>query len=82
MTITRDRGSEPAQIARYGALRASVSWALVSATMACKSLDMVADGDPTAERFEVYDTKSGLWHPELGELTQPDGWCFLPAGPG
>jgi hypothetical protein len=21
-----------------------------------------------------------LWHPELGELTQPDGWVFLPAG--
>ena len=29
---------------------------------------MVADGDPTAEHLEVYDTKSGLWHPELGEL--------------
>jgi hypothetical protein len=28
----------------------------------------------------VYDTKTGLWHPELGELTQPDGWDFLPAG--
>jgi hypothetical protein len=48
--------------------------------MACKSLDMVADGDPPAEHLEVYDTKSGLWHPELGELTQPDGWGFLPAG--
>ena len=41
---------------------------------------MVADGDPTAEHLEVYDTKSGLWHPERGELTQPDGWGFLPAG--
>lgn len=48
--------------------------------MACKSLDMVADGDPTPEHLEVYDTKSGLWHPQLGELTQPDGWSFLPAG--
>lgn len=57
-----------------------VSWALVSAAMACKSLDMVADRDPTAEHLEVYDTNSGLWHPELGELTQPDGWDFLPSG--
>ena len=48
--------------------------------MACKSLEMVAERDPTAEHLEVYDTKSGLWHPELGELTQPDGWSFLPAG--
>jgi hypothetical protein len=73
-------GVQGAQIARYGVVRASVSWALVSAAMACKSLDMVANGDPTAEHLEVYDTKSGLWHPELGELTQPDGWSFLPAG--
>ena len=41
---------------------------------------MVADRDPTAEHLEVYDTNSGLWHPELGELIQPDGWGFLPAG--
>ena len=48
--------------------------------MACKSLEMVAGRDPTAENLEVYATDDGLWHPELGELTQPDGWDFLPAG--
>jgi Uncharacterized conserved protein (DUF2293) len=31
-------------------------------------------------RLEVHDTKRGLWHPELGELAQPGGWDFLPAG--
>lgn len=41
---------------------------------------MVVDRDPTAEHLEVYDTKSGLWHPDLGGLTQPNGWGFLPAG--
>jgi hypothetical protein len=28
----------------------------------------------------VYDTKSGLWHPELGDLDQPDSGDLLPAG--
>jgi hypothetical protein len=41
---------------------------------------MVADEDRSRQHLEVYDTKAGLWHPELGELTQPDGWDFLPAG--
>jgi Uncharacterized conserved protein (DUF2293) len=41
---------------------------------------MVADDDRSRLHLEVYDTKAGLWHPELGELTQPDGWDFLPAG--
>jgi hypothetical protein len=36
--------------------------------------------DPTRLPLEVYDTKSGLWHPEFGELAQPDGWELLPAG--
>jgi hypothetical protein len=30
--------------------------------------------------LEVYDTKAGLWHPELGDLVAPDGWELLPAG--
>ena len=48
--------------------------------MACESLVVAADEDRTRLHLEVYDTKTGLWHPELGELTQPDGWAFLPAG--
>jgi hypothetical protein len=49
--------------------------------MACESLEMVADEDRTRLHLEVYDTKSGLWHPEFGDLAQPDGWDFLPAAP-
>lgn len=41
---------------------------------------VVGDEDPAREHLEVYDTKTGLWHPELGELRQPAGWDFLPAG--
>ena len=41
---------------------------------------MVSDEDPAQLPLEVYDTKTGLWHPELGDLIQPDGWEFLPAG--
>ncbi len=41
---------------------------------------MVDDVDPGDQQLEVYDTKTGLWHPELGDLTAPDGWEFLPAG--
>ena len=52
----------------------------MSVVWACKSLDMVAEGDPAAEHLEVYETKGGLWHPEFGDLTQPEGWDFLPAG--
>ncbi|MDP2292173.1 MAG: DUF2293 domain-containing protein [Actinomycetota bacterium] len=40
----------------------------------------MVDDDPTGLHLEVYDTKSGLWHPELGDLVQPDGWELLPAG--
>ncbi|MDP1794083.1 MAG: hypothetical protein Q8K63_08095 [Acidimicrobiales bacterium] len=36
--------------------------------------------DPTRLHLEVYDTESGLWHPELGEFDLPDGWDVLPAG--
>jgi hypothetical protein len=48
--------------------------------MSRESFGMVAEGDPTAKHLEVYDTTRGLWHPELGALTQPDDWDFLPAG--
>jgi hypothetical protein len=41
---------------------------------------VVADEDPARQQLEVYDTKTGLWHPELGDLTRPDGWELLPAG--
>ncbi len=41
---------------------------------------VVDDEDPARLQLEVYDTKTGLWHPELGDLTQPDGWDFLPSG--
>jgi hypothetical protein len=40
----------------------------------------MVDEDPARLYLEVYDTKSGLWHPELGDLDQPDGWDVLPAG--
>ena len=39
-----------------------------------------SDEDPAGLQLEVYDTKAGLWHPELGDLIQPDGWDFLSAG--
>jgi hypothetical protein len=41
---------------------------------------MVGTEDHSHEHLEVYDTKAGLWHPERGDLSQPDGWDFLPAG--
>jgi hypothetical protein len=41
---------------------------------------MVADEDRARQHLEVYDTKNGLWHPEFGELAQPGGWEYLPAG--
>ena len=62
------------------AISAALGVVLVSSAMACESLEMVAGEDLTRLHLEVYDTKAGLWHPELSELTQPDGWDFLPAG--
>ena len=52
---------------------------LESGSGTCDCLAMV-DEDPTGLHLEVYDTKSGLWHPELGDLDQPDRWDLLPAG--
>jgi hypothetical protein len=41
---------------------------------------VVSNEDPAREHLEVYDTKTGLWHPQLGEVSQPSAWDFLPAG--
>lgn len=41
----------------------------------------LVDADDQARlHLEVYDTKNGLWNPDLGELTEPDGWEFLASG--
>ena len=32
---------------------------------------MVAEHDPASENLDVYDTKSGWWHPVLGDLSCP-----------
>ena len=40
----------------------------------------MVDQDPAGLHLEVYDTKSGLWHPDLGDLVQPAGWELLPSG--
>jgi hypothetical protein len=52
---------------------------LARASRICDLLEMV-DDDPAGLHLEVYDTKAGLWHPELGDLEQPAGWTFLAAG--
>ena len=41
---------------------------------------MVAEDDPTSENLDVYDTKTGWWHPVLGDLEVPGGWEFLASG--
>jgi hypothetical protein len=38
------------------------------------------EDDPAKAHLDVYDTKDGLWNPELGELELPEGWDFLPSG--
>lgn len=38
------------------------------------------DEDPSREHREVDETTSGLWHPDLGEVSHPADWDFLPAG--
>jgi hypothetical protein len=37
-------------------------------------------GDVRSVQLDVYDSKGGLWNPDLGELAAPDGWEFLPSG--
>jgi hypothetical protein len=41
---------------------------------------MVADDDPASENLDVYDTRTGWWNPDFGELDPPDGWEFLASG--
>lgn len=36
--------------------------------------------DLTGVHLDVYDTKTGLWNPDHGDVTVPDGWEFLPSG--
>jgi hypothetical protein len=40
----------------------------------------VADIDLTKLHLDVYDTGSGPWNPEHGDIEIPDGWDFLPSG--
>lgn len=40
----------------------------------------MVDQDPSELNLDVYDTKEGLWTPEIGALGQPEGWDFLPSG--
>ena len=58
---------------------ASISCRVVSGLVR-ESVGVGDDVDPADQQLEVYDTKTGLWHPELGDLTAPDGWEFLPSG--
>lgn len=36
--------------------------------------------DLAGVRLDVYDTKTGLWTPDHGDVTLPEGWEFLPSG--
>lgn len=60
-------------------LRARISCRFV-AGLVRESVGVVDDVDPADQQLEVYDTKTGPGHPELGDLTAPDGWVFLPSG--
>lgn len=41
---------------------------------------MAAEDDPASENLDVYDTRTGWWHPVIGEISLPDGWEFLASG--
>jgi hypothetical protein len=41
---------------------------------------MAVDDDLLAEHLDVYDTKTGPWNPEHGEIEIPDDWELLPSG--
>lgn len=41
---------------------------------------MTVDDDLLAEHLDVYDTKTGPWNPDHGEVEIPDGWELLPSG--
>jgi hypothetical protein len=36
--------------------------------------------DLSALVLDVYESRTGWWHPEHGEVTTPEGWAFLPSG--
>lgn len=40
---------------------------------------MVGD-DVLAEHLDVYDTRTGLWSPDHGDVEIPGGWELLPSG--
>lgn len=41
---------------------------------------MVVGDELLAEHLDVYDTKTGLWNPDHGDIETPDGWELLPSG--
>jgi hypothetical protein len=41
---------------------------------------MAVDADLLVEHLDVYDTKTGPWNPDHGEIEIPDGWELLPSG--
>ena len=41
---------------------------------------VVAEDDPASGHLDVYDTRTGWWHPVIGEISLPDGWEFLASG--
>lgn len=41
---------------------------------------MVVGDDLLAEHLDVYDTKTGLWNPDHGDVEIPEGWELLPSG--
>ncbi len=70
----------PASTADFSERRTRVSPSAHISGSCAKVLGVVDDVDPADQQLEVYDTKTCLWHPELGDLTAPDGWEFLPSG--
>jgi len=75
---SRPLSAAPCPLRRRGA--GATSSALERPPDVRESCVVRGDEDPAGLQLEVYDTKAGLWHPELGDLIQPDGWDFLPAG--
>lgn len=35
---------------------------------------MVVGDELLAEHLDVYDTRTGLWNPDHGDIEIPDGW--------
>jgi len=36
--------------------------------------------DLAGEHLDVYESRTGWWHPERGDLEPPSGWTMLPSG--